>query len=68
MTQTWLVTGASSGFGYGLVKKLLARGDRVGATMRRPDALDDLKAIYGDRLWTAMLDVRNIGDVHATVD
>lgn len=67
MAQTWLITGASSGFGLGLVKKLLARGDRVAATTRRADALDELKAAYGDRLWHAILDVRHADDVRATV-
>lgn len=67
MAQTWFITGASSGFGLGLVKKLLARGDRVAATTRRADALDALKAAYGDRLWHAILDVRDADRVRATV-
>src|ERR1700760_2151250 len=57
MTTTGFITGASSGFGRLLTGQLLARGDRVAATMRRPGALDDLQAEYGDRLWTARLDV-----------
>jgi NAD(P)-dependent dehydrogenase (short-subunit alcohol dehydrogenase family) len=68
MTHTWLITGASSGFGHGLARKLLARGDRVAATIRRSGTLDDLKALYGDRLWTAHLDVRDGAAVRATVD
>jgi len=68
MTHTWLITGASSGFGHGLARKLLARGDRVAATIRRSGALDDLKALYGDRLWTAHLDVRDGAAVRATVE
>ena len=36
---------------------MLARGDRVAATLRTPAALDDLKARYGDRLWVERLDV-----------
>ncbi|MEW2316654.1 SDR family oxidoreductase [Streptomyces bauhiniae] len=57
MTSTWFITGTSSGFGRLLTERLLARGDRVAATLRRPEALDDLRARYGDRLWTARLDV-----------
>ncbi|MFD2237181.1 SDR family oxidoreductase [Aureimonas populi] len=68
MTKTWFITGASSGFGRGLTEKLLARGDRVAATSRRSEALDDLRAQYGDRLWTAVLDVRDLDQVRATVD
>jgi len=55
--QTWFITGTSSGIGRLLTEKLLARGDRVAATLRKTDALDDLKAQYGDRLWTTSLDV-----------
>ena len=55
--QTWFITGTSSGIGRLLTEKLLARGDRVAAPLRKTDALDDLKARYGDRLWTTSLDV-----------
>jgi NAD(P)-dependent dehydrogenase (short-subunit alcohol dehydrogenase family) len=57
MTTTWLITGSSSGFGRLLTERLLARGDRVAATVRRPEALDGLRAEHGDRLWTGLLDV-----------
>ncbi|WP_216893267.1 SDR family oxidoreductase [Nocardia alni] len=57
MATTWFITGTSSGFGRLLTERLLARGDRVAATLRRPEALDDLRAEYGDRLWIARLDV-----------
>lgn len=55
--QNWFITGTSSGIGRLLTEKLLARGDNVAATLRKTDALDDLKARYGERLWTASLDV-----------
>lgn len=57
MAKTWFITGTSSGFGRILTERLLARGDRVAATLRRPEALDDLRQTYGERLWTARLDV-----------
>ena len=57
MTTTWLITGTSSGFGRLLTERLLARGDRVAATLRRPEALDDLRDKHGDRLYIARLDV-----------
>ncbi len=37
MSQTIVITGCSSGFGYDLALKLARRGDRVYATMRAPD-------------------------------
>jgi NAD(P)-dependent dehydrogenase (short-subunit alcohol dehydrogenase family) len=40
MTLTWFISGASSGIGRLLTERLLERGDRVAATVRRPDALD----------------------------
>jgi NAD(P)-dependent dehydrogenase (short-subunit alcohol dehydrogenase family) len=43
MMKTWLITGTSSGLGRLLAERLLQRGDRVVATLRREGALDDLK-------------------------
>ena len=68
MARTWLVTGASSGIGRKLAEKLLARGDRVAATLRKMRALDDLRAQHGDRLWVAPLDVTDLTRVRAVVD
>jgi NAD(P)-dependent dehydrogenase (short-subunit alcohol dehydrogenase family) len=39
-SKTWFITGTSTGFGRALTEELLARGDRVAATLRRPAALD----------------------------
>jgi NAD(P)-dependent dehydrogenase (short-subunit alcohol dehydrogenase family) len=55
--KTWFITGASSGFGRQLAELLLKRGHRVAATVRKQDALQDLAAEYGERLWSAILDV-----------
>ncbi|MBY2934773.1 SDR family oxidoreductase [Rhizobium leguminosarum] len=68
MGKTWMITGASSGFGRIMTEKLLARGDRVAATVRKPAALDDLKSHYGDNLWIATLDVSDDGAVRSVVD
>jgi len=57
MSKTWLVTGSSSGIGKALVEQLLERGDRVAATLRKPEALGELKTRYGEQLWLAQLDV-----------
>ena len=41
--KTWFITGTSSGLGRILTEKLLKKGDRVAATVRKEDALEDLK-------------------------
>lgn len=66
--KTWFITGTSSGFGRILTEELLGRGDRVAATLRRPEALDDLRETGGDRLWVAELDVTQPADVQRVVD
>jgi NAD(P)-dependent dehydrogenase (short-subunit alcohol dehydrogenase family) len=67
MNKAWLITGTSSGLGRLLAERLLARGDRVVGTLRRPGALDDLVAQYGDRLRILTLDVTDANAVRATV-
>lgn len=62
--KTWLITGTSSGIGRALTEKLLKRGDRVAATLRKPAALEDLQTQYGEQLWTAQLDVTDTDAVH----
>lgn len=59
MSSTWFVTGASRGLGRELAEQLLARGDRVVATCRRPEQLDDLREANGDRLQVRQLDVND---------
>lgn len=66
--KTWFITGTSAGFGRLLTEKLLARGEQVAATLRKPDALADLKAQYGEQLWVAALDVTDTAAVHRVVD
>jgi len=68
MTKTWFITGASSGFGRILTEKLLARGDRVAATVRREHILDDLQAQHGERLWVANLDLTHTNAVRSVID
>lgn len=67
MSKTWLVTGSSSGIGLAVVEQLLERGDRVAATLRRPEALSYLKALYGEQLWTAALDVNDTSAIRNVI-
>ncbi|MGI5516277.1 oxidoreductase [Streptomyces sp. CA-106131] len=57
MTSTWLITGASRGFGRALAEAVLESGDRLVATARRPEQLADLISRYGDRVRAVPLDV-----------
>jgi NAD(P)-dependent dehydrogenase (short-subunit alcohol dehydrogenase family) len=68
MPTNWFITGTSSGFGREMTELLLARGDRVAATLRNPSRLDDLGARYGDRLWRAELDVTDTKLLRRVVD
>ncbi|MFC4945223.1 SDR family oxidoreductase [Pseudonocardia sp. GCM10023141] len=64
---TWFVTGASAGIGRAVTRQLLERGDRVAATARTPQRLDDLAEIHGDRLWRAELDVTDTAVLRSVV-
>ncbi len=65
---SWFITGTSTGFGRILTEKLLERGDRVAATLRRPEALDELKTRFGDALWVEALDVADTAAIRRVVD
>ncbi|WP_102958821.1 SDR family oxidoreductase [Mangrovicella endophytica] len=68
MRKTWLITGASSGLGAIMTEKLLARGDRVIATVRREGALAQLQARLGERLQVLKLDLTDAGAIRRAVD
>ncbi|GAA2846175.1 SDR family NAD(P)-dependent oxidoreductase [Streptosporangium fragile] len=57
MTRTWLITGASRGFGRHLTEAVLETGDQVVATARRPEHLADLVARHGKQVLAVALDV-----------
>jgi NAD(P)-dependent dehydrogenase (short-subunit alcohol dehydrogenase family) len=57
MTRTWLITGASKGFGREWTEEALERGDKVAATARHPASLDDLVENFGDAILPLRLDV-----------
>jgi NAD(P)-dependent dehydrogenase (short-subunit alcohol dehydrogenase family) len=57
MSRTWLITGSSRGFGAELAKAVLASGDNLVATARKPEQLAELVSEYGNRVRTVALDV-----------
>ncbi|MDW5377744.1 SDR family oxidoreductase [Halomonas sp. HP20-15] len=68
MSKTWLITGASSGLGRLMTESLLARGDRVVATLRQERALESLQQAHGDRLAVMKLDLTDTAGIRATVE
>jgi NAD(P)-dependent dehydrogenase (short-subunit alcohol dehydrogenase family) len=69
MAKTWLITGSSRGFGRALCEAVLSDdgGDKVVATARRPEQLDDLAQKYGDRVRATALDVTDSGAAREAV-
>jgi NAD(P)-dependent dehydrogenase (short-subunit alcohol dehydrogenase family) len=63
--RVWLVTGSTSGFGRAMVDAARARGDRVVATARRPEALADLQ---GDDVMALVLDVTREDAIEPVLD
>jgi NAD(P)-dependent dehydrogenase (short-subunit alcohol dehydrogenase family) len=57
MSKVWLVTGSSRGLGRNFVEAALSRGDKVAATARNTESLDDLVAAHGEAVLPIELDV-----------
>jgi NAD(P)-dependent dehydrogenase (short-subunit alcohol dehydrogenase family) len=55
--KVWFITGTSRGFGREWAIAALQRGDKVAATARNTEALDDLVERYGEALLPIRLDV-----------
>jgi len=67
-SKVWFVTGSSRGFGAALVDALLAHGDRVVATARRPEALTHLVASYPEHVRAYPLDVTDVENCSKAVN
>jgi NAD(P)-dependent dehydrogenase (short-subunit alcohol dehydrogenase family) len=57
--KVFLITGASRGFGKLWAEAFLKRGDKVAATARNLDHLNDLVEKYGDAVFPIKLDVNS---------
>ena len=65
--RTWLITGASDGFGRAIVDQVLQRGGRVVATARDISGLAALAHYGPDRLLALSLDVTRAADIDQAV-
>lgn len=65
MAQTILITGTSTGIGYGAARALAAAGYRVIATVRRARDAERLKRELGDNLYPVVCDVTQADQVAA---
>ena len=67
MTKIWFITGSSRGLGRSLTEAVLASGDKVAATARNPETLNDLVKKYPDQIYPVKLDVTQYDDVYRAV-
>ncbi len=72
MTKIWFITGSSRGLGRSLTAAVLAKGDKVVATARNPEQLNDLVEQYPGQILPLKLDVTDSIQiqkaVQATID
>ncbi|WP_417641695.1 SDR family oxidoreductase [Enterobacter kobei] len=67
MNKVWLISGTSTGLGRLMTERLLERGDRVIATLRRTEALRSLQTRYGDQLHVLPMELTDTAEVRSTV-
>ncbi|MDO5611551.1 MAG: SDR family NAD(P)-dependent oxidoreductase [Pseudomonadota bacterium] len=67
-TRTALITGASSGFGRAIARKLLGEGWQVIITGRRRERLEVLHAEFADNACIACFDIRDADAITAAID
>jgi NAD(P)-dependent dehydrogenase (short-subunit alcohol dehydrogenase family) len=67
MKKTWLITGASRGFGRIWAGAALARGDQVTVTARKLSDVVDFRERFGDAALPLALDVTNTQQVQQAV-
>ncbi|KAJ7043618.1 NAD(P)-binding protein [Mycena alexandri] len=64
--RVWFITGASSGFGLLMAQKALGNGEKVVATLRKPEVLSDLRSHYTEKqLLVCKVDVTKSEDILA---
>ncbi|MBY3157724.1 SDR family oxidoreductase [Rhizobium laguerreae] len=68
MPKTWFITGASSGLGFEMTQQLLVQGHKVVATIRRAEALTQLKQAFDERLNVVPLDLVKPESISSAVE
>ena len=68
MTKIWFITGSSRGLGRSLTEAVLAHGDKVVATARKPEQLDELSRQYHSQIYPVQLDVTNNDQIKQAVE
>src|SRR5437868_4194979 len=67
MTKIWFITGSSRGLGRSLTAAVLAKGDKVAATARNLEQLNDLVAQYPGQILPLKLDVTDNDQIKEAV-
>ena len=67
MAKIWFITGSSRGLGRSLTEAVLANGDKVAATARNPENLNDLVEKYSGQIHPIRLDVTNHTEIRDAV-
>ncbi|MEM8830903.1 MAG: SDR family oxidoreductase [Cyanobacteria bacterium P01_G01_bin.19] len=67
-SKVWLITGSSTGFGRTLAETVLQQGDKVIATARKPEQLQELISQYPETALALKLDVTDKEEIKNTVD
>lgn len=65
--RVWFITGSSTGFGRSLAEAVLKHGDRVVATARKPEQLNDLTDQYPETAKAVRLDVTQPQEVRDAI-
>jgi NAD(P)-dependent dehydrogenase (short-subunit alcohol dehydrogenase family) len=67
MAKVWFITGSSRGLGRSLTAAVLANGDLVAATARKPEQLSELAAQYPEQILALPLDVTKIEEIDKAI-
>lgn len=68
MTKIWFITGSSRGLGRSLTAAVLAKGDKVAATARNTDQLQDFVDQYPNQVLPIKLDVTKQDEINVAIE